>query len=220
YYKYTAAGTIGNYIPARYMMDNIADANTALADVLANAGTVNRDKVERRVAADAAAGTATFGGAALGNGIIDTERDAEGFFDYAPATAKVDTDGDGMPDEWEKANGLNPAVADNNILNSEGYTALEVYLNSLMGELSLTDFGSGVELTLAPAEATFDAASRAIIVAPATIGGRVEVYTTDGRLVASRAITSTTIALGDLNGTMLVRISSPATTPAVLKVTL
>ena len=46
-----------------------------------------------------------------------------------------DTDGDGMPDEWEKANGFNPNdAADGNYINAEGYTALEKYLCSLMGE--------------------------------------------------------------------------------------
>jgi hypothetical protein len=44
----------------------------------------------------------------------------------------LDTDLDGMPDEWEKALGLNPNSADNNgDINSNGYTNLEDYLNWL-----------------------------------------------------------------------------------------
>ena len=41
-----------------------------------------------------------------------------------------------MPDEWEKANGLNPndAADGARVASAEGYTALEIYLNSLMGE--------------------------------------------------------------------------------------
>jgi fibronectin type 3 domain-containing protein len=47
-------------------------------------------------------------------------------------TAPTDTDHDGMPDSWETANGLNPGSAtDRNTRNAEGYTMLEVYLNSL-----------------------------------------------------------------------------------------
>ncbi|HTQ39872.1 MAG TPA: hypothetical protein VMJ32_12660 [Pirellulales bacterium] len=46
--------------------------------------------------------------------------------------ANFDTDGDGMPDVWELAMGLNPAVADNNgsVMN-DGYTNLDSYLNEL-----------------------------------------------------------------------------------------
>jgi pectate lyase len=52
--------------------------------------------------------------------------------------APIDSDGDGMPDAWEQLNGLNPSSAsDGNFtnLNPQGYTNLEVYLNSLMAPL-------------------------------------------------------------------------------------
>lgn len=41
-----------------------------------------------------------------------------------------------MADDWELAHGLNPANAEDGqqVASAEGYTALEVYLNSLMGE--------------------------------------------------------------------------------------
>jgi hypothetical protein len=46
--------------------------------------------------------------------------------------ADFDSDGDGMPDIWEAAHALNPAVADNNADNDDdGYTNLEEYLNEL-----------------------------------------------------------------------------------------
>ncbi len=53
--------------------------------------------------------------------------------------AAVDTDGDGMPDEWEKARGLNPdsAKAADGTLESngdycgQGYTNIEYYINDL-----------------------------------------------------------------------------------------
>jgi hypothetical protein len=42
----------------------------------------------------------------------------------------VDTDGDGIPDWWEQANGLNPNnPADRNSLHVSLYTMLEMYLN-------------------------------------------------------------------------------------------
>jgi hypothetical protein len=40
-----------------------------------------------------------------------------------------------MDDAWEKAHGLNPKNKDDrNVRMKNGYTALEVYLNSLVGE--------------------------------------------------------------------------------------
>jgi pectate lyase len=46
----------------------------------------------------------------------------------------IDTDRDGMPDEWEKANGLDPNDAsDANIVSAHSfYTNIEVYLNELV----------------------------------------------------------------------------------------
>lgn len=44
-----------------------------------------------------------------------------------------DTDLDGMPDQWETANGLNPNnAADRNTVHASGYTMLEMYLNGPM----------------------------------------------------------------------------------------
>ncbi|OVE76094.1 hypothetical protein BVX98_06340 [bacterium F11] len=52
-----------------------------------------------------------------------------------PGTPVADSDLDGMPDSWELSHGLNPnddTDRNNKTLNSEGYTNLEVYLNSLV----------------------------------------------------------------------------------------
>ena len=46
--------------------------------------------------------------------------------------AGFDSDGDGIPDTWETAHGLNPNnAADRNLLNPEGYTMVEQYINEL-----------------------------------------------------------------------------------------
>ena len=51
-----------------------------------------------------------------------------------------------MPDAWELANGLDPTnPEDRNMKTSEGYTALEVYLASLMGENIAHNFISAVK---------------------------------------------------------------------------
>lgn len=126
---------------------NIESALNAYQSVVSKSGTINRDSVERRVIREVKTGTATFK-ASLGTmGIIDKSFDAEGYLAYAPASAPVDNDRDGMADEWETASGLNPADAtDRNLLTKDGYTALEVYLNSLVGEMIEHDFkASGVD---------------------------------------------------------------------------
>jgi hypothetical protein len=43
--------------------------------------------------------------------------------------APLDTDKDGMPDEWEKKHGLDPAKDDSAKVMPGGYTAIEVYVN-------------------------------------------------------------------------------------------
>jgi hypothetical protein len=53
--------------------------------------------------------------------------------EVAGGTTPQDTDRDGMPDDWEKANGLNTSEASdrNGDRNADGWTNLEEYLNSL-----------------------------------------------------------------------------------------
>ena len=48
--------------------------------------------------------------------------------------APKDSDLDGMPDEWEKKNGLNPNDAGDAPVHNldKGYTNIEVYVNSLV----------------------------------------------------------------------------------------
>ncbi|MGH7958719.1 MAG: hypothetical protein ACREH8_17165 [Opitutaceae bacterium] len=61
-----------------------------------------------------------------------TEADVGGYPRIAPGTPCADADSDGMPDVWEKANGLNPNnAADGNIIAANGYTNLENYLNGV-----------------------------------------------------------------------------------------
>ncbi len=67
---------------------------------------------------------------------VDYYNDA--FITNTPTTLPDDTDLDGMPDYWEIAHGLNPAVQDHNgtqlsvgITGIAGYTNLECYLNCL-----------------------------------------------------------------------------------------
>jgi len=101
-------------------------AAEAFEPVLRNAGATRprRDSVDARIVSNARNGTGK---------IINDEREVGGWPTYASGEPPVDTTRDGIPDEWKKAHGLqlnDPNVA--NAVNADGYTMLEVYLNSLV----------------------------------------------------------------------------------------
>ncbi|MDD5459658.1 MAG: hypothetical protein PHF37_09740 [Phycisphaerae bacterium] len=68
--------------------------------------------------------------------IIDSQSQVGGWPTLHSTSAPTDSDGDGMPNTWESANGLNPnSSADRNYDNDkDGYTNLEEYLSYLVGE--------------------------------------------------------------------------------------
>ena len=116
----------------------------AYTNVLANVGCnfPALDEHDQRVIAEVRAGTFKFKGSKTGlPGLPDSQDDVGGWEDYPEVhrPAGWDTDHDGMPDEWEKAHGLNPgdAADGNQDMTGDGYTNLEKYLNSLVGEDSL-----------------------------------------------------------------------------------
>lgn len=97
----------------------------AFKNVLAGAGaSLVRDAADSRVVKSVQDGTGS---------IINNEDQVGGWPVYKTYKVLKDTDMDGMPDLWEKQNGLNPTdPADRNgDLNKDGYTNLEEYLNSL-----------------------------------------------------------------------------------------
>ena len=113
-------------------------AEEAYEHVLDKAGTINRDQTEVRIVNEVRNKLAQYKGTTLNKaGFIDSPDDAEGWPTYAVGTPVVDNDHDGMADDWEVAHGFNPADAEDGkqVVSTEGYTALEVYLNSLMGEM-------------------------------------------------------------------------------------
>ena len=117
-----------------YAASDFQTADSAFMTVLDTAGCFPRDHVELRLISDTRKGTHTYTGSKTGKkGIIDLETDAEGFYAYPDSLnydlSSYDTDLDGMPDEWENANGCDPTVADQNTRHESGYTMLEMYLD-------------------------------------------------------------------------------------------
>ena len=117
-------------------------AAEAYEKVLAYVGaSLYRDEIDARYMEEAKTGTATYKGSITNSpGIIDKVSDVKGYteanFGTGTRPADFDTDKDGIADEWEKANGLNPNDASDAItysLDEKGYyTNIEVYANSLV----------------------------------------------------------------------------------------
>ena len=118
-------------------------AEVAYERVLDYAGaSLHRDSYDALMVSETRNGTAAYGT----KGIIDTQddnkpADADESWSAWPtlnSTAKpTDSDNDGMPDTWEDAHGLNKSnAADGKELTAEGYTNLEVYMNSLVADIT------------------------------------------------------------------------------------
>ena len=114
-------------------------AKEAYESVLKYAGaSLKYDDVDKRIIANVRNGDYTTDGSnGSEKGLIDKASDVGGWPEYKKETGPKDTDGDGIPDEWETANGLNPkSKADGSKYTlSKTYTNLEVYLNSLVETL-------------------------------------------------------------------------------------
>ena len=88
----------------------------------------NRDAIDARVVNNVRTNTGpTIGAAAPNaaelNGVLT-----------APTTSRPagwDTDGDGMPNAWETAHGLNPSVASPGDFDNDGYSNVEEYVNDV-----------------------------------------------------------------------------------------
>ena len=116
---------------------NIDDPESALEKVLRHAGASHkRDAIDTRIVEEVRNASSTSG--KNGDGIIDSQKDVGGWPELKTGRVPVDTDQDGMPDDWEKAQKLDPNdPADGARMSlSKAYTNVEVYLNQLVKNIT------------------------------------------------------------------------------------
>ncbi|WP_297088179.1 T9SS type A sorting domain-containing protein [uncultured Draconibacterium sp.] len=131
----------------------------------------------------------------INSGLIDTQKNlvpndaAEGttawdvYTTTPESEAPVDNDRDGMPDEWELENGLNPNDSlDFRLIAANGYSNLENYLNELTVVVSANEIMSANKFKVFPNPVTdvFHIQSSEII-------KKVDVFSLSGKKVFGRA---------------------------------
>lgn len=148
---YTASIRVNEPMPMAPV--SVMDTKKAYGYVLQNAGATlpKRDAVDARIVEEVKTGRIIYtegGQTGIGSrfikrrlpedsykqGIITHPSQVGGYPDYKGSPYR-DSDSDGIPDDWEKKNGLNPTHAADATLpakNKSGYTNIEEYLNSIV----------------------------------------------------------------------------------------
>ena len=118
-------------IPAQFAVKT-ESADQAYDHVLSSAGAVpwRRDAVDLRIIEGVRKQTGR---------IINSQNEVGGWPELKSTPAPLDSDGDGIPDEWETAHGLNrndPHDASKAARDGSGYSNLELYINCLVPPIS------------------------------------------------------------------------------------
>lgn len=115
----------------------------AYQKVLEFAGaSLKRDAVDKRIVKETKQGKDTYQGSISGRpGIIDSQNDVGGWPIYRSTQAKPDSNQDGIPDGWLEKNDPSKSATD---LNEEGYSYLEVYLNSLVKNITQSEYAGSI----------------------------------------------------------------------------
>lgn len=158
----------------------IESAQSAYRSVLSNVGCTMPvfDDHDKRIIRETKNGTYTYVGSYTGKpGMIDNEADAGGFEDYGAEVrpAGFDTDGDGLPDWWEKLHNTNVNSAKDDFSDSnadpdkDGYTALEDYLEWMSVPHYFMEKNIPISINLAKTSVNYSASARYTVGANANL---------------------------------------------------
>lgn len=114
-------------------LENMQSAKEACYDVLEKAGaSLSRDTIDARIVSEVMHGNSRSG--QLRDGIIDSQKQVGGWPELLGYQIPIDSDKDGMPDEWEITNGLNPHDPSDACAFTldKSYTNVEVYINRIV----------------------------------------------------------------------------------------
>lgn len=203
-YTYTQAtkDTIRMRLPLSFLPTTTETAYEAYEKVLSLAGaSLHRDALDSIMISDTRNSKATYTGNGLSYGFINTQDDLKptntddnwtAWPYLAQAAIPTDTDGDGMPDEWETANGTDPQKADATTIASNGYCNIENYANSLVAHITVKQLEGG-KLLSGQQEAETGISGEITSIDGITVNGTEQplvkdnVYSIDGRLMLRNA---------------------------------
>lgn len=190
----------------RFQVEDVTTSTAAQAysDVLSHAGAriPCLDATDKRILAEAKGEITPVYGGVLGTtkGIIDSQADVDGWVEYKSGTAPVDTDKDGMPDDWEIENALNPNdPVDGTLLTENGYSNLEMYLNSIApteeDDTPLTD----VKLQNKTIQFYLDLSQRIVHVDAPLMLKEISIYNSSGVKVFTKTLQDTKYTIASLD---------------------
>ena len=167
--------------PVDYILTTTHSAADAYDRVLDFAGaSLHRDSFDELMVSDTRNGKATYTGSGLSKGFVNSQddnkpADADASWSAWPTLASKeapkDTDGDGMPDEWELANALDPTNSnDGKTIGADGYSNLENYLNSLVADIT-TAQNMGGETTGSTVSESEEPVASTLDITPETANG-------------------------------------------------
>ena len=167
--------------PIDYILTTTHSAADAYDRVLDFAGaSLHRDSFDELMVSDTRNGKATYTGSGLSKGFVNSQddnkpADADASWSAWPTLASKeapkDTDGDGMPDEWELANALDPTNPnDGKTIGADGYSNLENYLNSLVADIT-TAQNMGGETTGSTVNESEEPVTSTLDITPETANG-------------------------------------------------
>lgn len=141
--------------PMKFIYTTTHTAEEAYEMVLAYAGaSLHRDSYDDLIVSDTRNGVASYTGSGLSEGFINSQDDLRpsgagsdwsAWPELASKRAAADADGDGIPDTYEDAHGLDPSdPSDGAKIASNGYSNVENYLNSLVSKITQEQNEGGI----------------------------------------------------------------------------